>query len=146
MSEGSRKRSPIEMPGEGTGIPGVDPLVYRQPGDNPEVDALLAKLRAGAPGAPQAANAQGAERVKKPRATKGKGGGSARERGAPKDEEKGSATEQGAEVFQGRERAVEQVAPKGNDAAKRGVNPQWLTFAIIAIVAPVIVLLLALLI
>ncbi|MCK6588840.1 MAG: hypothetical protein HUU21_15955 [Polyangiaceae bacterium] len=139
MGERSRKRSPIEMPGEGTGVPGVDPLVYREVGDNPDVDELLVKLSVDAPGKQQVANSQAAERVKKSRATKGKVGASARDRGAPKNEGTANASEQR------REQASEQVAPKAKDAVKRGVNPQWLTFAAVAIVGPVIVLLLVLL-
>jgi hypothetical protein len=147
------------MPGEGTGVPGVDPLIYREHGDKPDVDALLTKLRIDAPGAPRVANTQGGERVKKkPKAAKGKGGASGRDQEVMKREGTESASEQGGEKgqggerarerggekAQGGERAREEVAPKGKDAVKRGVNPQWLTLAIVAIVAPVIVLLLVL--
>jgi hypothetical protein len=150
MVERSRKRSLIDMPGEGSGVPGVDPLVYREPGDDPEVDELIAKLREGAQGKQQAANSQGAERVKKPRATRGRSGESARDRGAPKSERtksEGTAIPgaQGGEEAQGGRQASGRVEPKVNDGVKLHVNPLWLTFALIAILAPVIVLLLVLL-
>lgn len=145
MSERSRKRSEIAMPGEGTGIPGVDPLVYREAGDNPALEALLFKLRGSVSEAPQAANSQAAERLEEPRAPKGKGGASARDPQVAKREGTEGASEQVAEKAQGGERAFEQGAPRGKEAVKRGVNPQWLTFAMVAIVGPVIVLLLVLL-
>lgn len=130
MGEQSRKHEEISIPGEGSGIPGADPFVYANPGDSEGLKALLTKLAPDDKTGRRAANSQEEEPLRRPRGRKAKGGTASKgAEGTTSEEARGS----------------EGSASRAPGGAKRGVNPQWLTFAVVAIVGPVIVLLLVLL-
>lgn len=111
-----RKRDPWKLPGEGTGVYGVDPLVFLKPGDNAEVDELLEELRTDCDeGDPFFVDYKKRKRKVRAPANRQGGEGGAREA-------KGKAT-----------------------ARKGGVSPRWLGFATVAIVGPAVTLLLVML-
>lgn len=122
MSEQNRKRDPMRLPGEGTGIYGVDPLVFLKPGDNPEVDRLLEELKKDCDeGDPFYVDYSKRKKMLRT-----------------------PANAQGRMAAEGDAREAER-ARIGTGAEKRGLNPRWLTLAVVAIVGPAITLLLVLL-
>jgi hypothetical protein len=111
-----RKRDPWKLPGEGTGVYGVDPMVYLNPGDNAEVDKLLEELRTECDeGDPFFVDFR--KRRRKLKALASSRGG------------EGGATE-----------------ARGKSTKRTGgVSPRWLGYATVAIVGPVVMLLLVML-
>jgi hypothetical protein len=116
-----RKRDAWKLPGEGTGVYGVDPLVFLNPGDNAEVDELLEELRTDCD--------EGDPFFVDFRKRKGK-------LNAPANTQGGEGASREAREERGKARAAKR---------KGGVSPRWLGYATVAIVGPAVTLLLVLL-
>ncbi|MCK6592837.1 MAG: hypothetical protein L6Q76_35235, partial [Polyangiaceae bacterium] len=106
------------LPGEGTGVYGVDPMVFLEPGDNNEVDKLLKDMRTecdeGDPFFVDYRKHKG--RLKAPANTQSKAG----------------------------ENTAKET--RGEAATRKGwMSSRWLGYAMVAIVGPVVALLLGLL-
>jgi hypothetical protein len=142
MGEQQRKRVPGKMPGEGTGVYGVDPLVFLKPGDDPDVDHLLEELREdcddGDPFWVDYRKRKG--NLKAPANSQGGAAEGDMER-EPGDESGSDDKEQAVAIPAARNEEEEKRAGAGGaKAARGGLNARWLQYAAIAIVGPVVAL------